>query len=232
VIDVDQSGFIAGHIISENFVYATEMVQCCFKGAAPTLVLKLDFAKAFDSVNWASLRKVMLACGFPKLWCDWRDDLFTSSRFAVLLNGIPGKWIKLMRGPRQGDPLSPYLFLLMADVLQRLVQRDGALQQPIVDGAPAPSSNMRTTRSSFSVRMPPWLVVFGCCSNNLERRLGSASISKKHARAHACGSAAAGRDSRSPPMSHGRFSTDVPWPAPLRRKTAARGLHAAHCKGG
>nr|XP_051222261.1 uncharacterized protein LOC127340559 [Lolium perenne] len=138
LIDVDQTGFLAGRSISETFVYARELVQTCFRRRAPCVVLKLDFAKAFDSVNWASLRKVMLARGFPKLWCDWMDDLFTSSRSAVLLNGIPDKWIKLMRGLRQGDPLSPYLFLLVADVLQRLVQRDGALQHPIVDGAPYP----------------------------------------------------------------------------------------------
>nr|XP_051207036.1 uncharacterized protein LOC127322116 [Lolium perenne] len=97
LIDVDQTGFLAGRSISETFVYATELVQTCFCRHAPCVVLKLDFAKAFDSINWASLRKVMLALGFPKLWCDWMDDLFTSSRSAVLLNGIPGKWIKLMR---------------------------------------------------------------------------------------------------------------------------------------
>jgi hypothetical protein len=112
IIDIDQSGFIAGRSISENFVYATEMVQCCFKRAAPTLVLKLDFAKAFDSIDWGSLRRVMLARGFPPLWCDWIDTIPHSSKSAVLLNGIPGRWIKCMRGLRQGDPLSPYLFLL------------------------------------------------------------------------------------------------------------------------
>jgi hypothetical protein len=66
------------------------------------------------------------------------ESLFASSRSAILLNGIPGKWIKIMRGLRQGDPLSPYLFLLMADVLQRLVRRDDTLQHPLVDGMPCP----------------------------------------------------------------------------------------------
>jgi hypothetical protein len=65
LIDVDQTGFLAGRSISETFVYATELVQTCFRRRAPCVVLKLDFAKAFDSVNWASLRKVMLARGFP-----------------------------------------------------------------------------------------------------------------------------------------------------------------------
>ena len=54
LIDEDQSGFVRGRSISENFIYATEMVQCCHRRRAPTMVLKLDFAKAFDSINWAS----------------------------------------------------------------------------------------------------------------------------------------------------------------------------------
>ncbi|CAO2039280.1 unnamed protein product [Urochloa humidicola] len=55
LIDVDQTGFIRGRSLSENFIYAVELVQCCNKRKLPTLVLKLDFAKAFDSVNWLSL---------------------------------------------------------------------------------------------------------------------------------------------------------------------------------
>jgi hypothetical protein len=51
LIDTDQTGFIKGRSITENFVLATELVQCCHKRRAPTLVIKLDFAKAFDSVN-------------------------------------------------------------------------------------------------------------------------------------------------------------------------------------
>ena len=138
LVDVDQTGFLAGRSISENFVYATELVQTCFKRKAPCIVLKLDFAKAFDSVSWPSLQKVMLARGFPVLWSEWMDSIFSLSRSAILLNGLPGKWIKCLRGLRQGDPLSPYLFLIVADVLQRLIRADDVLQHPLVDGAPWP----------------------------------------------------------------------------------------------
>jgi mannosylglycoprotein endo-beta-mannosidase len=117
LIDENQSGFMVGRSISENFVYATEMVQCCQKRKVPSVVLKLDFTKAFDSIDWGSLRRVMEARGFPVPWCDWMDSIFSTSMSAVLLNGIPGKWITCGRGLRQGDPLSPYLYLLMGDVL-------------------------------------------------------------------------------------------------------------------
>nr|XP_051213942.1 uncharacterized protein LOC127331785 [Lolium perenne] len=65
LVDENQSGFLSGRSISENFVFATELVQCCFKRLAPSLVLKLDFSKAFDSIDWESLRAIMLARGFP-----------------------------------------------------------------------------------------------------------------------------------------------------------------------
>jgi hypothetical protein len=127
-----------GRSISENFVYATELVQCCHKRKAAAVVLKLDFAKAFDSISWQSLRAVLEVRGFPPLWCDWMDAIFSTSKSAVLLNGIPGRWIDLKRGLRQGDPLSPYLYLLMGDLLQRMVQNDDVLLHPLADGVPCP----------------------------------------------------------------------------------------------
>lgn len=67
IIDEDQSGFIDGRSISENFVYATEMVKCYHKRRAATLVLKLDFVKAFDIIDWASLRRILLVRVSPSL---------------------------------------------------------------------------------------------------------------------------------------------------------------------
>ena len=70
LIDLDQTGFIKGRSISENFIYAMELVQHCHKQRIPTLVLKLDFAKAFDSVNWDSLLHILQCRGFPTTWCS------------------------------------------------------------------------------------------------------------------------------------------------------------------
>jgi hypothetical protein len=98
------------------------------------LVIKLDFAKAFDSVNWDSLNAVLQARGFLELWCRWMSRLLTTSRSAVLVNGIPGPWICCRRGLRQGDALSPYRFLLVVDVLQKLIKEDGGIWHPLMEG--------------------------------------------------------------------------------------------------
>jgi hypothetical protein len=68
IIDMDQSGFLKGRSISENSVYAAELVQTCYRRKASCLVL--NFMKAFDSIDWRSLRRVMLVRGFPSLWYD------------------------------------------------------------------------------------------------------------------------------------------------------------------
>jgi hypothetical protein len=64
------------------------------------------------------------------------DAIFQTSKSAILLNNVPGRWIELKRGLRQGDPLSPYLYLLMGDLLQRLIQQDAGLRHPVADDAP------------------------------------------------------------------------------------------------
>ena len=123
LIDLDQTGFLKGRTIAENFVYAAELLQVCHKRAVPTLVLKLDFAKAFDTVNWEGLLTILEARGFSSQWRGWVETLLCTSRTAVLVNGCPGPWITCRRGLRQGDPMSPYLFLLVADVLQALIKK-------------------------------------------------------------------------------------------------------------
>jgi hypothetical protein len=141
LVSIDQSGFIRGRNITDNFAYAAELVQCCHKRRIPTIVLKLDFRKAFDSVDWSALDRILRARGFGDKWCGWIRTILESGRTAVLLNGVPGRWFDCKQGLRQGDPLSPYLFIIVADVLQELITGDSSparLLHPLVDDLPCP----------------------------------------------------------------------------------------------
>jgi len=130
LIDIHQTGFIKGRSITDTFIYALELVQVCHKRKRPAIALKLDFAKAFDTVNWEGLFNVLQARGFCERWCNWLHSLLTTSRSAVLVNGCPGPWISCKRGLRQGDPISPYLFLLVAETLQKLIRGSRDIKHP------------------------------------------------------------------------------------------------------
>ena len=84
----------------------------------PGLFLKLDISKAFDSVGWAYLLEVLQQLGFGQRWRDWICMTLASSSSRVLLNGEPGTPFAHGKGLRQGDPVSPMLFILAIDPLQ------------------------------------------------------------------------------------------------------------------
>jgi len=121
LVHKNQYGFIRTSSIQDCLAWSFEYLHLCHKSKKELVILKLDFEKA-------------LAKGFGDKWIEWMRLIFSSGTSAVLLNGVPGKVFHCRRGMRQGDLLSPLLFVLAADLLQSIVNRakeQGLLKFPV-----------------------------------------------------------------------------------------------------
>ncbi|GKB57062.1 RNA-directed DNA polymerase, eukaryota [Tanacetum coccineum] len=115
--------YVRGDQITEDPMILNEILNWCKKEKKKTLIFKVDFKKAYDSVCWDYLQDMMFKMGFGRKWCAWIRGCLESSVTSILVNGSPTDEFKIRRGLRQGDPLSPFLFILAMEGLRMLISR-------------------------------------------------------------------------------------------------------------
>ena len=126
LIAPSQSAFVPGRLITDNVLVAYETLHamhCRKSGKKGSLALKLDVSKAYDRVEWEFLKGIMIRLGFPTIWIERVMCCVSTPSFSVCINGKAYGNIIPSRGLRQGDPLSPYLFLLCAEGFTALLTK-------------------------------------------------------------------------------------------------------------
>lgn len=126
IIVENQAAFIPGRIISHNIITAHEIFHSLMERkcqAASYMAVNMDITKGYDRLELSFIKETMTKMVFHTRWTKWIMSFGTSVHFSVLINGVPEEHIIPQRRLRQGDPLSPYLFIFCTEYLSHLMNQ-------------------------------------------------------------------------------------------------------------
>src|ERR1044072_2233189 len=123
LIDDCQFAFVGGRNILDNILIANEVVHEARRRKKPTFALKVDYEKAYDSVRWDFLLYMLRRLNFGEKWLRWVRRCLESATVSVLVNGSPSSEFTMEKGLRQGDPLAPFLFIIVTEGLSGLMRQ-------------------------------------------------------------------------------------------------------------
>ena len=149
LISTEQTVFIEGRFIGENTRLMYDLLQFTEEQNIPGLLLLIDFEKAFDSLSWSFINKVLKIFNFGPSIINWITVLYKNSCSAVTQCGHLSPFFKLGRGCRQGDPISPYLFILCAEILSIRIRNNKNIKGIKIDNVELKFSQYADDASAF-----------------------------------------------------------------------------------
>lgn len=105
----------------DGILIANEMLEYMKRKKKKGFIFKVDFEKAYDSLSWDFLLRILGDMGFGDKWCGWIMTCLRSASMSILVNGSPTEEFKLEKGVRQGDPLSPFPYISAAEGLNAMM---------------------------------------------------------------------------------------------------------------
>jgi len=147
IISPEQTGFVEGRQILDGLVVSQEMIRSLKQKKQKGMMMKLDLSKAYDRLSWKYLKAVLGAYRFSSRWIEWVYSKISTPNFSILLNGLPSSTFSATRGIRQGDPISPFLFIMVAEGLGRYFKKE--LREKKIKGLRLWGNNLPITHQQF-----------------------------------------------------------------------------------
>jgi hypothetical protein len=147
IIFKEQSRYVEGRKIMDSIILVHETIHSLKSTRTPCMLLKLDLSKDFDKLRWKYMKELLSAFGFNKDWVSWIMKLISLTFFSILVNGVPSQPFSPSRGIRQGNPLSPYLFVIMVEGLGCYIK--ASIQNGSLQGLPLHGLQPATSHNQF-----------------------------------------------------------------------------------
>lgn len=134
LINNDQTGFIPGRYIGENTRLIYDILQYTEDNNIPGLLLLIDFEKAFDSIAWKFIQETLSFFNFGNSFRKWVEIFQRNIKSAINQGGNISEFFIISRGCRQGDPISPYIFILCAEIMAIKIRNNDRIKGINIEG--------------------------------------------------------------------------------------------------